>query len=209
MRVMAGADAMQGVTVYSRRSIAQFVTGSDRGTASQGGPAAPLSSQALEAAYHTERRRLFAYLRRSVGTDEAADLVQEVFARAAGAGNFAEIVDPRPYLMKIARNLLLNRWRAQTRAGAQFCPFDEEQMPIAQPDQFWWIEAADLLAAYQRAIKAMRPRTRQVFLMRRADQFTQREIADELGLGIRGVEAQMRRALAICERALSAYRCKL
>jgi len=165
------------------------------------------SQRALEAAYHTERRRLTAYLRRSVGADEAVDLMQEVFARAAGVGNFAEIIDPRPYLLKIARNLLLNRWRAQTRAGIHFCPFDEELIPIAQPDQFWWIESADRIAAYKRAVSAMPPKTRETFLMCRVDQLSYDEIGAELGLGRRGVEKRMRRALVIWRRACTAFGC--
>lgn len=165
------------------------------------------STRALEAAYRRERRVLHGFFRRSVGDDDAADLVQEVFARAAAAGNFAGIIHQRGYLMQIARNLLINRWRAQKRANTDFAPFEEERMQIAQPDQFWWIESADRIAAYQRAISVMPPKAREVFLMFRVDQLSCAEIGAELGLGPRGVEKRMRRALVTWRRACAAFGC--
>jgi len=165
------------------------------------------STRALEAAYRSEWRVLHGFFRRSVGNDDAADLVQEVFTRAASAGNFAEIIHPRSYLMQIARNLLINRWRAQKRANADLAPFEEERTMIAQPDQFWWIDSADRIAAYQRAISVMPPKAREVFLMCRVDQLSYEEIGAELGLSCRGVEKRMRRALVTWRRACAAFGC--
>lgn len=136
------------------------------------------STRALEAAYRCERRVLHGFFRRNVGDDDAADLVQEVFACAAGAGNFAEIIHQRSYLMQ-----------------------------IAQPDQFWWIESAERIAAYQRAISVMPSKAREVFLLFRVDQLSYAEIGAELGIGPRGVEKRMRRALVTWRRACAAFGC--
>lgn len=165
------------------------------------------SARALEAAYRREWRVLHGFFRRSVRNDDAADLVQEVFTRAASAGNFAEIIHHRSYLMQIARNLLIDRWRAKKRANGDFAPFEEERTMIAQPDQFWWIESADRIAACQRAISVMPPKAREVFLMCRVDQLSYAEIGAELGLSRKGVEKRMRRALVTWRRACAAFGC--
>ncbi|TPG38939.1 sigma-70 family RNA polymerase sigma factor [Sphingomonas koreensis] len=164
------------------------------------------SPHSLEAVYRTERAKLLHYFRRSVGPEIAGDLVQDVFVRAARNWRCDEIECPGAYLRRIARNLLIDRARKAKSTPMTFSPFDEDRDLVAQPEQSWAIEVAEVMVACQRAIDAMSPKTRRVFLMSRVQEASYREIADQLGIGIRGVEYHMTRALSLCRRAVAVRR---
>jgi RNA polymerase sigma factor (sigma-70 family) len=162
--------------------------------------------RALEAAYRTERAKLVRELRRRVDDDVAADVVQEVFVRAARAGRFDQVEYPAAYLRRIARNLLIDRTRAAKSAPVIPLPIDGRHDPIAQPEQSLGIEAGEVMAACERAINAMSPKTRRVFLMSRVQEASYREIADQFGIGYKAVERHMSRALSLCRRAVAVRR---
>jgi RNA polymerase sigma-70 factor (ECF subfamily) len=164
------------------------------------------SPATLEVAYRSERTKLLRYLQRSVGHDVAADLVQDVFVRAARCWRPDEIDCPAAYLRRIGRNLLIDRARKARSMPMTFSPFDEERDLIAQPEQSWGIEVGDVMVACQRAILAMSPKTRRVFLMSRVQEASYREIAGQLGIGVAGVEYHMMRALSLCRRAVAVRR---
>lgn len=164
------------------------------------------ASRALEAAFHAHRHRLFSYLRRRVGRDEANDLLQEIFARAAKRGRFDDVECPAAYLRRIARNLLIDRARKHKLLPMAALPLDEERDAGVRPDQTWGIEADDVMTAWRRATDIMSPKTRTVFLMSRVEENSYREIADRLGLTTAGVEYHIGRALAICRRVIMSRR---
>lgn len=158
----------------------------------------------LEAAFHTERRRLFRYFRRRTDADVASDLVQEVFARAAKGARLDQIENPAAYLTRIARNLLIDRARRTGRDKMLFFPLDEQCDAPTPPEQTWGIEAAELLACYRHSIDAMPPKTRRVFLMHRIEQRTYREIGQQLRISIPTVQYHVARALCLLRDALEA-----
>jgi RNA polymerase sigma-70 factor (ECF subfamily) len=168
------------------------------------GDRATASARELETLFRSERRRLLSFFKRRAG-DEAADLVQEVFVRAAGNARLAELDSPAAYVQRIARNLLIDRARRQKSNPALFLPFDEWQDAIASPEQAWAIEATDLWASYRQAIAAMPPKTRRVFEMSRTEEYTYRQIAERLGVTVATVEYHMMRALAACRTSIAAY----
>ncbi len=170
-------------------------------------PLSPAASPtALGALYRTERAKLLRYFRRNVDPDVAADLVQDVFVRAARNWRPDEIDCPAAYLRRIARNLLIDRARKAKSMPMTFSPFDEERDLIAQPEQSLGIEVGEVMVACQRAILAMSLKTRRVFLMSRVQEASYREIAGQLGIGIAGVEYHMMRALSLCRRAVAVRR---
>ena len=83
-------------------------------------------------------------------------------------------------------------------------PLDEARDAAVRPEQEWRIEAEELRRVYRRALLAMPRRTRRIFLMHRLKGMSYREIASELGVGEKGVEYHMMRALARCRRAVAA-----
>lgn len=155
----------------------------------------------LHAIYADEAPRLARYFRRR-GRDQedAADLVQQAFLRFMRAAG-RDMGNPVGYLHRIARNLLVDTLRAATRHGAVFDPASDEE-GVVRPDQGEQLEADQLMDAYQRAVQALPPRTRDVFLRHRRDGQSYRAIAAELGIGVRTVEWHIAEALVRIRRVL-------
>ncbi len=164
----------------------------------------PSSTTAFDGLYRSEHRRLLRYFRKRVGRDAAPDLMQEVFTRMLRARTVARIDNPQRYLRRSARNLLIDRARKAMRQQAVVFPFDDERDASVRPEQTWGIEAADLRRVYRQALLAMPPRTRRIFLMHRLRGLTYKQIAEQIGIGDKGVEYHMMRALARCRRAVAA-----
>lgn len=160
----------------------------------------------LEQAFRTERDRLVRYLGRRAGRDQAQDLAQEVFARAAGSSQAAQLANPAGFLRRIARNLLIDRSRQSKRTNVLLFPLDEERDLAAAPQQEWGLAAGDLLKLYERAVDALPDKTRQVFLLHRVDELSYREIHERLGISVATVEYHMMKALAHIAREVDAAR---
>ena len=166
-------------------------------------PPAPSQEVDLHVLYLREAPRLLRYFRRRADArDDTADLVQESFARFAGGLPRATIANPAAYLHRIARNLLFDRTRAKRlRPLLVDDPEAVEAVAIAAT-QSDGMEADELMTAYRRAVEQLPPRTREVFLLNRADGLSYKAIADRLGIGVRTVEWHIAEALVRIRQAL-------
>lgn len=113
------------------------------------------------------------------------------------------IENPAAYLSRVTRNMLINRARKRQRGLTVFFPLDEERTAPTAPEQTWRIEAMDLQRLYRRTVRAMRPKTRRVFVMHRVHRLTYRQIAQEVGISVATVEYHMARALTLCRAAVA------
>lgn len=148
--------------------------------------------------YRSESAKLVRILsRRSSSSDDAQDLVQDVFFRFARMrGRWPSSLErPQAYLRRIAMNLLKDRAKTDfRRSAALHVVADEEALP--GPDQHRLLESRDMLRRLEAAMMRLRPRTREIFMAHRIDGLTYAEIAERTGLTVKGVETQMSRALA-------------
>lgn len=165
---------------------------------------APSTAAAFNAFYQAEHARVLGYFRRRVGRDAAPDLAQEVFARLLRSGALERADCPQAYLTRIARNLLIDITRLKKSAPTVPFQFDEARDAASCADQSWRIEAADLSHLYRRTVRAMPPKTRRVFLMRRVKRMSYKEIAAALGITVATVDYHLVRALALCRAAVAA-----
>jgi RNA polymerase sigma-70 factor (ECF subfamily) len=163
---------------------------------------APRSESGLDEAFRRHGGALLSFLGRRAGYDAAPDLMQDVFARAAGSPQRHSLVNPGGFLRRIAQNLLKDRARRQRRENVLLLPLHEDHDPGCAPEQEHALEAADLLRLYEEAVAAMPVKTRRVFLMHRVDEMSYREIHERLGISIATVEYHMMRALARISVAL-------
>ncbi|WP_254514697.1 RNA polymerase sigma factor [Novosphingobium sp. G106] len=158
----------------------------------------------LEEVYRTEAPGLARYFRaRLRQSDDAADLVQEAFARLAGFMARNTLPRPGAYLQRIARNLLYDRSkRLEARLAPFHLPIGERTEPAVDADQAHAIEAADVLRLYRQALAQLPEKTRQVFLLHRVEELTYREIGMKLEISIPTVQYHVARALAHIDAAL-------
>lgn len=164
----------------------------------------PPGADSLDDAFRAHGAALLRFLRGKVGADDAPDLMQEVFVRAAGSRQRHELANPAAFLRRVAQNLLIDRSRKHKRDNVVLFPLREEADAIAAPQQELDMEAADLLKLYEGAVAAMPAKTQRVFLMHRVDELSYRQIHERLGISIATVEYHMMKALAGIARAIKA-----
>lgn len=164
------------------------------------------STAAFEALYRAEYARVLRFFRKQVGGDDAPDLVQELFLKLFAAGVAEHIENPQAYLVRCARNLLMDRAHRRASAHIVTCPIDEGRDAPVPPEQTWRIEERDVRRVYRRTLLAMPRKTRRIFLMHRLKCMTYAEISEQVSIGYDGIEYHMMRALARCRRTASARR---
>lgn len=110
---------------------------------------------------------------------------------------------PAGYLLQSVRNRALNHLRhLQVQKKSQvFVEALHEPAEPADADS----SHRELEQAIQEAIAALPPRTREVFLMSRERNLRYTEIAEQLGVTVKAVEANMSRALRLLRERLSPF----
>ena len=154
----------------------------------------------LEILYRAHAPRLLRLFGRRAGRQDADDLVQDSFLRFADAEKGLAIEKPEAYLTRVATNALRNRARAAFhRSIAQN---DIADHPLAGAiDMTPMLEARDMLSRLQAAMDKLNPKTREIFMAHRLDGATYGEIAERMGLSVKGVEWHMTKAIAYLHRA--------
>lgn len=150
----------------------------------------------LEALYHAHASRLHRFFARRAGMTDAPDLVHETFVRMAGTEPAARqlIQSPGAFLTRIATNLLKDRAKfAARRSSACHLEYDEQIHGRVDPQQL--LDDRDALARVEQAVAHLNRRTREIFLLHRVEGLTYAEIADEVGMSVKGVKKQMAKAL--------------
>jgi RNA polymerase sigma factor (sigma-70 family) len=166
---------------------------------------APDEDGFLSDLYRNESPKLIRILSRQTrNSDDAHDLVQDVFCRFARMrGQWpANLARPQAYLRRIATNLLKDRAKAAFRHSATLhVVADEHSLPGL--DQNRLLESRDMLRRIDAAMMHLRPKTREIFMAHRIDGLTYAEIAERTGLSVKGVEKQMSKALVHLDRMLN------
>ena len=160
----------------------------------------------LDEMYRAHGPGLLSYLRRYAGNDAASDLLHDVFVRLAGSPRRHGLANPGGFLRRIAQNLLIDRARKHKRDNVVLFPLQEEHDAASAPEQEHALAAKDLLRTYEQAVEAMPEKTRRVFLLRRVDGLSYREIHERLGIEISTVDYHMVKALRYLSDALEIRR---
>lgn len=154
--------------------------------------------------YRREAPKLLQFLKRKIWIEEErADLVQEAFARLIAARSAAAQDNPGSYLQGIMRHLLADRSRVWSRSKA--VQWDDLALAAEpeQPDAA--LELAQMQGLYRAAVDALPPKTREVFMLHRAEGMAHREIANNLGISVRTVEWHIAQAVHRIGKALSGH----
>jgi RNA polymerase sigma-70 factor (ECF subfamily) len=153
-------------------------------------------------AYLENELALKRYLRRFIRSREAADdLAQEAFLRAFAAETGREIESPKAFLFKVAKNLALNELARQSSVAieplgdSQRQDIIEDSSQVAIDDVVDSRERVRLLA---RAIAALPPQCAKVFILRKMQGMSQKEIAARLNISVRTVENHVAVGLSRC-----------
>jgi len=160
-------------------------------------------------AYLENELALKRFLRRFIKSREGADdLAQEAFLRAFAAESEHSIASPKAFLFKVAKNLALNQLARQATAATEPLGDFEDQAVLEDSSQAAVDDAVDgreRLRMLARAIAALPPQCAKVFILRKMQGLSQKEIAARLNISVRTVENHVALGLVRCKAYMRAH----
>jgi RNA polymerase sigma-70 factor (ECF subfamily) len=104
----------------------------------------------------------------------------------------------RAYLIGVARNIILNRWRSESR----WSPLDDDAF-IAEPLDPGRFEAAELV---EQAVQSLPPLQREALILAEYEEMTVAEVARAVDSEVSAVKARLHRARENLRRLLAPLR---
>jgi RNA polymerase sigma-70 factor (ECF subfamily) len=141
-----------------------------------------------------EIRRFLA--RRLSCVEAAADLAHEVFIRYMAAEPASPIQNPRAFLFRIAGNLAIDHARGNPiKAGQRVDIADCGDLASEYPSPERFAIARQQLDHLRRAIEALPPKCREIFIRHKFDGLPQADLAKEYEVTVNAIEKHIVRAL--------------
>lgn len=163
---------------------------------------------AVDAVVRQHHAELMRILRARLRNEEdAADLAQEAYARLMRYAGTESEQSLRLLLFRIADNLLTDRWRRR-QARPEVQAFDDvlEAPAVAvEAAQERFVEQHERMRMFKRAVLALPPKCRKVFLLSRIQGRSNPEIARMCGISVKMVEKHITRALAECRAQVGKF----
>jgi RNA polymerase sigma-70 factor (ECF subfamily) len=180
--------------------------------AEQHGSAGTLSAERqteiVARAFERFRRPLLRYLTDLLTRrDDAEDVLQETYMRLMQVEKL-ENGGVRALIFKVATNLAYDRFRQRRTRGPHGDDEVLAQLPSHEPAPERIIALEQGVEIVKRTLLELKPRCRQVFLLRTAEELGYDDIAARLGISRRTVEREMQHALEVCQRRLDVERSK-
>ena len=149
------------------------------------------------------RQSLVRFFERRAARDDVPDLVQDVFLRLARLGDVSGIQKPEQYLFTTAASALRDHARRKaTRCAGLHDSYVEEEHGQGAAQAASMLEARDVMARLEGALRSLPERTRDVFVLRVMEEHKMADISRILGISVRAAEKHQARALSHVARVL-------
>jgi RNA polymerase sigma-70 factor (ECF subfamily) len=164
--------------------------------------------------HDTLRPRVLRYLARMAGEAEAEDLAQEVFAKVSRSlGNFRGDAELSTWVYRIATNTALDRLRRRGKPADSVDPSAADYAAAVESDRNVWTDEIrqtlerrvirdEMNACIRDVINRLPENYRTVIILGDLEGFSDREIAEILGLSIRNAKVRLHRARAQLRKSL-------
>jgi len=155
----------------------------------------------IDASFAACEMALKRYLARFIHRrEDIEDMAQETYLRAYKATQTRWIEFPKAYLFKVARTVALTELSKKMYQLTDYL----EDMPAEEPGSDGGVDeeviAEQKVALYCDAIAGMPPQCRRVFLMRKVQGLSHKEISTKLGITISAVERNITRGIVQFQR---------
>jgi RNA polymerase sigma-70 factor, ECF subfamily len=156
--------------------------------------------------HDTLRPRVLRYLARMAGETEAEDLTQEVFAKVSRSlSNFRGDANISTWVYRIATNTALDRIRRRGKPADSVDPSAAETAVAVEGDRNVWTDEIrqtlegrvirdEMNACIRDVINGLPENYRTVIILGDLEGFSDREIAEILGLSLRSAKIRLHRA---------------
>lgn len=157
----------------------------------------------LEAVYLAQRPALVRFLRARGATDDAEDLIQELWLRLLST-SATPIADPVSYLFRAANNLMISRYRSTERSERRDHSWNASGPSAGESTEAAVAARQEIILAEER-LRGLGQRVLRTFTMFRVHGVSQSNVAIELGVSLSTVEKDLQRAY----RAIAALKDEL
>lgn len=154
--------------------------------------------QHLSILYQQHQPWLHLWLKRKLGnSDHAADIAHDTWLKLFKQDLLPETDQSRPYLVQIAKGLMVDRFRRSRVEQAYLQTLQEYAMhdTICIEQQYLILET---LLQLDQALSKLPENVKQAFLMHRIEGRKYKEIAELLDISLSSVEKYIARALLTC-----------
>jgi RNA polymerase sigma-70 factor (ECF subfamily) len=170
---------------------------------------ADTATDLLRAHYLASKDKLRAFLINMMGSaHDGEDVLQDLFIRINTAQLPSAVHNPTSFLFSMAANLAKDQLRRNS-LSKRIIDGDYSYLKQVSGDGLPSGEAAvwsrQWIAKFKSAIAEMPVRQRQVFVLHKIENLTQRATAERLGISVKMVEKHMARALTHCRQSLGQF----
>lgn len=147
------------------------------------------------------------FARRGVSNATAEDLTQDCFRRLFGLRGRKHIENLDAYLFQIAASVFTDHLRvARSHQDSAHISLDDAPIraEVLSPDRV--LEGREAFSRLGSALKELKPKTREIFLLNRLDGLSYTQLAVRYGLTPSAIEKHMMTALAHLNKRLNGLR---
>jgi len=141
--------------------------------------------------------------RRNLGGLDIDDIIQETYTRLVAAESVAHILDAKNYAFQVAGSVVVDHLRRMKVVSISSVPdFDFLDVVSDDPSPERQVIGRDELERLANLIAQLPGKVRDVFVLRRVHDLSQREVAQRLGIAESTVEKHMSRGFLLMLRWL-------
>ena len=131
--------------------------------------------------------------------NDIEDVVQEAFVRVIHSKQINEINNLKPYIFQTVKNLSFKQLeKAEYKLADQVGDFSELGLLLDSQTLEQEFESRQRFELFCRAVRALPIKCQRVYILRKVYGFSQKEIAEHLGISIKTVEAHLSKAIVRC-----------
>lgn len=164
----------------------------------------PRRSGIIEAFFNNQASLRSFISRYMVSSDEIEDVSQETFLRAYQAEQGKEISEPKAYLFRVAKNLMLSEFSKKSRKITDYIEdFEDSEVLLEGENLESNVMAQQKLGIYCEAVASLPPQCRRVVLMKKVYGMPHKEIAKRLNLSVSTVEKHLAKGVRDCSATMT------
>jgi RNA polymerase sigma-70 factor (ECF subfamily) len=139
----------------------------------------------------------------SLPSSHIDDIAQETFLRAYEAEKKHSVDQPRAFLFRIARNLILTEVTKKSHKITKYIEdFEPSEVLIGRDSLESEVEAHQKIGIYCEAVAMLPPQCRKVFLLKKVYGLSHKEIAARLDISVSTIEKHIARGLRQCNEVV-------
>lgn len=164
------------------------------------------SKEELESVYLSIRRGLMRAVSRLVPPKEIEDIVQETYVRICAVKTNEQILHPRSFLYRTAKNLALDHLkRAETRTSVSLedDPFAIDGNSDDNDEVYSNVSAMQEFEHFCEAVRHLPLQCRKAFVLKKVYGYSQKEIAEHLNISENTVEKHIAMGLGRCRQFMT------